>query len=105
MRRDGPCQARAGGSPSEGGRRNRCISAYDTRKTFDMCHLPREQVMSPHDLIGTASYVLLAVSYMVTNIYWLRLLAIIALTAEAIYFYMAGDSALWVGILWAGIFN
>ena len=61
--------------------------------------------MSPHDLIGTASYVLLAVSYMVTNIYWLRLLAIIALTAEAIYFYMAGDSALWVGILWAGIFN
>ena len=61
--------------------------------------------MSPHDLVGNASYVLLAVSYLVTNIYWLRVLAIIALTVEAVYFYMAGDSTLWVGILWIGIFN
>ena len=36
--------------------------------------------MSPHDLVGNASYVLLAASYLVTNIYWLRLLAIVALT-------------------------
>lgn len=61
--------------------------------------------MSPHDLVGTASYVLLAASYLVTNIYWLRLLATVALTAEAVYFYMAGDRQLWVGILWAGVFN
>jgi len=61
--------------------------------------------VTPQDLVGNASYVLLAASYLVTNIYWLRLLAIIALTAEAIYFYMAGDRQLWVGILWAGIFN
>jgi CRP-like cAMP-binding protein len=61
--------------------------------------------MSPQDLVGTASYVLLAASYLVTNIYWLRLLAIVALTAEAVYFYLVGDQQLWVGILWAGIFN
>jgi len=61
--------------------------------------------VTPQDIVGNASYVLLAASYLVTNIYWLRLLAIIALTAEAVYFYMAGDRQLWVGILWAGIFN
>lgn len=61
--------------------------------------------MSAHDLVGTASYALLAASYLVTNIYWLRLLAIVALTAEAVYFYLVGDQQLWVGILWAGIFN
>ncbi len=55
--------------------------------------------MSPNDLIGTASYILLAASYLVTNIYWLRLLAIVALTTEAIYFYLVGDQQLWVGIL------
>lgn len=61
--------------------------------------------MSPQDLVGNLSYALLAASYLVTNIIWLRLLAIVALTAEAVYFWMAGDRALWVGILWAGIFN
>jgi hypothetical protein len=61
--------------------------------------------VTPQDLVGNASYVLLAASYLVTNIYWLRLLAIVALTAEALYFYMAGDRQLWVGILWAAVFN
>lgn len=61
--------------------------------------------VTPQDLVGNASYLLLAASYLVTNIYWLRLLAIVALTAEAVYFYMAGDRQLWVGILWAGVFN
>lgn len=63
------------------------------------------EIVTPQDLVGNASYILLAASYLVTNIYWLRLLAIVALTAEAVYFYMAGDRELWVGILWAGIFN
>jgi hypothetical protein len=69
------------------------------------CKLAGEWTMSPHDLVGNASYVLLAASYLVINIYWLRVLAIFALTMEAVYFYMVGDSQLWVGILWAGIFN
>ncbi|MDY0883509.1 cyclic nucleotide-binding domain-containing protein [Dongia soli] len=56
------------------------------------------------DWIGTASYVVLAASYLVTNMYWLRMLAIIAIVAEAIYFYMAGDRELWVGILWSCVF-
>jgi hypothetical protein len=63
------------------------------------------EVVTPQDLVGNASYVLLAASYLVTNIYWLRLLAIVALTTEAVYFYLAGDRQLWVGILWAGVFN
>jgi hypothetical protein len=57
------------------------------------------------DWVGNASYAILAASYVVTNIYWLRLLAIVALTTEAIYFYVVGDQRLWVGILWAGVFN
>ena len=46
--------------------------------------------MGWQDWIGTASYALLAASYIVTNIYWLRLLAIVALTAETAYFYVGG---------------
>jgi CRP-like cAMP-binding protein len=61
--------------------------------------------MSWQDWVGTASYTLLAFSYLVTNIYWLRLLAIVALTIEAVYFYVAGDQLIWVGILWAAVFN
>jgi hypothetical protein len=57
------------------------------------------------DWVGTLSYVLLAASYLVTNIYWLRVLAIVALTAEAVYFYLVGENDLWVGILWSGVFN
>jgi uncharacterized membrane protein len=34
--------------------------------------------MAPYDLVGNASYILLATSYLVTNIYWLRVLAIFA---------------------------
>lgn len=57
------------------------------------------------DWLGTASYLLLAVSYLVTSILWLRVLAIIALTMEGAYFYWVGEGALWVGIAWVGVFN
>src|SRR5438445_167962 len=63
------------------------------------------RAMPWQDWVGNASYALLAASYLVTNIYWLRLLAIVALTIEAVYFYAVGDQRLWVGILWAGVFN
>lgn len=55
--------------------------------------------------LGTASYLLLAISYLVTSILWLRVLAIVALTMEAAYFYWVGEGALWVGIAWVGVFN
>lgn len=57
------------------------------------------------DWIGTLSYVLLAASYLVTNIYWLRGLAIVALSVEALYFIMVGQGTMWVGIAWVGVFN
>lgn len=55
--------------------------------------------------LGTTSYVLLAASYLVTNIFWLRVLAIVALTLEGAYFYWVGEGTLWVGIAWVGVFN
>jgi hypothetical protein len=61
--------------------------------------------MTTSDWVGTASYTILAASYLVTNMYWLRILAIVALTSEAAYFYLVGDRELWVGILWAAVFN
>lgn len=57
-----------------------------------------------HDWIGTASYMILAGSYLVTNMIWLRVLAAIALSAEALYLYFGGDKPLWIGVVWSGVF-
>ena len=57
------------------------------------------------DWIGTMSYILLAASCLATNIYWLRGLSIVALSVEALYFYMVGQGTMWVGIAWVGVFN
>jgi hypothetical protein len=53
--------------------------------------------------VGNCSYLMLAASYLVTNMYWLRALAIVALGLEGVYFFSA-DTPLWVGIGWAVIF-
>jgi CRP-like cAMP-binding protein len=47
----------------------------------------------------------LAVSYMVTDMAWLRALALAGLVAEGIYFYMASATPLWIGIGWALVFT
>jgi hypothetical protein len=56
------------------------------------------------DWAGNFCYLILAVSYLVTNLFWLRILAILALGLEGIYFYFASAPPLWVGIVWAVIF-
>jgi hypothetical protein len=56
------------------------------------------------DWVGHFSYLMLAVSYLVTNMYWLRALAIVALGLEGVYFFFSGDTPLWVGIDWAAVF-
>lgn len=56
------------------------------------------------DWAGNACYLLLALSYLVTNFYWLRVLAVAALGLEGVYFYFASTPPLWVGIIWAAIF-
>jgi hypothetical protein len=60
--------------------------------------------MEWHDWVGNFCYFLLAVSYLVTNMVWLRAIAIVALTLEGIYFYVGSDKPLWVGIFWAFVF-
>jgi CRP-like cAMP-binding protein len=60
--------------------------------------------MKWHDWIGNLSYVLFALSYMVTNMAWLRVLAMGGLVAEGAYFYLASATPLWVGVGWALVF-
>ena len=61
-------------------------------------------IMEWQDWVGHFSYVMLAVSYLVTNMYWLRALAIVALGLEGVYFLFSGAAPLWVGIGWAAVF-
>jgi hypothetical protein len=60
--------------------------------------------MGWQDWAGNLCYLLLALSYAVSNIYWLRALAVIALAIETVYFFFGADSPLWVGIGWNFVF-
>jgi len=60
--------------------------------------------MSWQDWAANFCYLLLAISYLVTDLYWLRLLAIAALGLEGVYFYFGSTPPLWVGIGWAVVF-
>jgi hypothetical protein len=55
------------------------------------------------DVPGHVSYVLIAISYWLTNIYWLRVAAVVGLSLEIVYFQMSGGS-LQAGIGWDVIF-
>jgi hypothetical protein len=60
-------------------------------------------LLSFGNAFGHLSYLLLALSYWLTSIYWLRIVAVIGLALEIIYFsYTGGDLA--VGITWSVIF-
>ncbi len=60
--------------------------------------------MDWHDWVGHLCYVLLAASYLVTHMAWLRALAVVALALEAVYLYAGSEKPLWVGIGWALVF-
>lgn len=60
--------------------------------------------MGWNDALGNVSYVLIGFSYLVTNMLWLRVLAIVGLVAESVYFYVAGSGSLWVAIGWSAVF-
>ena len=62
------------------------------------------EVMCWEDWVGHICYAILALSYLVTNMYWLRGLAILALGLEGVYFYFGSTPPLWVGIVWALVF-
>ena len=52
---------------------------------------------------GHLSYVLIAVSYWLTDMFWLRLVAVVGLTLEILYFILSGGD-LRTGIGWDLIF-
>src|SRR5512134_470377 len=55
------------------------------------------------DIPGHVSYVLIAISYYLTNIFWLRLTAVLGLSLEIVYFQLAGG-AMHAGIGWDVVF-
>jgi CRP-like cAMP-binding protein len=55
------------------------------------------------DLPAHLSYILLAVSYFLTNVFWLRVVAVVALFLEIIYFRITGTSAN-TGVPWDSLF-
>jgi CRP-like cAMP-binding protein len=60
--------------------------------------------MTWQDWAANLCYLLLAASYLVADLYWLRILAIVALGLEGIYFYFGSTPPLWVGIGWSAVF-
>jgi hypothetical protein len=56
------------------------------------------------DVPGHVSYAVVALSYWLTNIFWLRVTAVIGLALEIVYFRMAGGGGLHVGIAWDVVF-
>ncbi len=55
------------------------------------------------DLAGHLSYVLIAISYYATNIYWLRGMAVLGLALELVYFAQSGGN-MHTGIAWGVVF-
>ena len=56
-----------------------------------------------HDAFGHISYLLIAISYYLTRMFWLRALAVLGLSLEILYFHFSGG-ALNAGIAWNLIF-
>ena len=55
------------------------------------------------DVPAHISYVLIAISYWLTNIYWLRITAVVGLALEIVYFQLSGG-AMHAGIAWDLVF-
>jgi len=60
-------------------------------------------IFSLNNWPGHLSYLLIAVSYWLTNIFWLRLVAVVGLTLEIVYFWFSGGD-LRTGIGWDTVF-
>lgn len=60
-------------------------------------------IFSFNNLFGHFSYLLIAISYWLTNIFWLRLVAVVGLSFEILYFWHSGGD-LRTGIGWDLIF-
>ena len=47
------------------------------------------------DAAGHVSYLIIAISYWLTNIYWLRITAVLGLMFEVVYFVIVSDALAW----------
>ena len=56
------------------------------------------------DTAGHVSYLIIAISYWLTNIYWLRVTAVVGLCFEVAYFVLISGSTLYTGIAWDLVF-
>ena len=52
---------------------------------------------------GHLAYAVIAVSYLLTNIFWLRVAAVVGLSLEIVYFLISG-SPVWTSIVWDTVF-
>jgi CRP-like cAMP-binding protein len=77
-------------------------SKQGEKSVFDMESVA-STLFNVNDLPGHAAYLLLAVSYFLTSMYWLRLFAILGLLLEIIYFSLTGGN-LFAGMLWTIVF-
>ncbi len=55
-------------------------------------------------LLGNLAFVLVALSYLVRDIFWLRSISIISSLAGIIYSYSALSEPLWINIIWNFVF-
>jgi CRP-like cAMP-binding protein len=62
-----------------------------------------ETIFSLNNLPGHLSYVLIAISYWLTDIFWLRSVAVVGLSLEILYFWLSGGD-LRTGMGWDLIF-
>lgn len=61
------------------------------------------QFFTIQDILGHIAYVIIAVSYYLTSIFWLRVLAVVGLAFETAYFVLT-SSDLYTGVAWSAIF-
>ena len=61
------------------------------------------ELFSLTDMTGTLSYAVIALSYLMTRIFWLRVVAVIGLFLQIAYFRLSGGN-MKVGIGWDLIF-
>jgi CRP-like cAMP-binding protein len=62
-----------------------------------------EYFSSSNEMFGHVAYACLALSYILTNIFWLRVTAVIALFLEIFYFHFSGGDLI-TGIGWSVLF-
>jgi hypothetical protein len=70
---------------------------------FVKARAPMDNFFNSTDLPAHLSYIVIAVSYFLTNVFWLRVLAVIGLFLEIVYFRLTGASAT-TGVPWDFLF-